>query len=56
MIAGLIRWSARNLLLVGFAGVFLGNAGFLSRSIYTADLDVYLLQPKGVLSNFPSRA
>jgi ABC-2 type transport system permease protein len=36
----------------GFAGVFLGNAGSLSRSIYTADLDVYLLQPKGVLSNF----
>jgi ABC-2 type transport system permease protein len=36
----------------GLAGVFLGNAGSLSRSIYTADLDVYLLQPKSVLANF----
>jgi ABC-2 type transport system permease protein len=36
----------------GLAGVFLGNAGSLSRSIYTADLDVYLLQPGSVLSNF----
>jgi Cu(I)/Ag(I) efflux system membrane protein CusA/SilA len=27
MIAGVIRWSARNLLLVGFAGVFLTLAG-----------------------------
>lgn len=36
----------------GLAGVFLGNAGSLSRSIYTADLDVYLLQPKPVLASF----
>ena len=36
----------------GLAGIFLGNAGFLSRSIYTAELDVYLLQPKPVLGNF----
>ena len=36
----------------GLAGVFLGNAGYLSRSIYTAELDVYLLQPKPVLANF----
>jgi ABC-2 type transport system permease protein len=36
----------------GLAGVFLGNASFLSRSIYTADLDVYLLQPKSILANF----
>ncbi len=36
----------------GLAGVFMGNASSLSRSISTADLDVYLLQPKGVLSNF----
>jgi ABC-2 type transport system permease protein len=36
----------------GLAGVFLGNAGSLSRTIYTAGLDVYLLQPKPVLINF----
>jgi ABC-2 type transport system permease protein len=36
----------------GLAGVFMGNAGNLSRSIYTADLDVYLLQPKPPLANF----
>jgi ABC-2 type transport system permease protein len=36
----------------GMAGVFLGNASSLSRSIYTADLDVYLLQPKPILANF----
>jgi ABC-2 type transport system permease protein len=36
----------------GLAGVFLGNAGSLSRSIITADLDVYLLQPAPLLPNF----
>jgi ABC-2 type transport system permease protein len=36
----------------GLAGVFLGNAGSLSRTIYTADLDVYLLQPKSILPSF----
>jgi ABC-2 type transport system permease protein len=36
----------------GLAGIFLGNAGYLSRTIYTAELDVYLLQPKPVLGNF----
>jgi ABC-2 type transport system permease protein len=36
----------------GLAGVFLGNAGSLSRSIYTADLDVYLLQPAPLLPNY----
>jgi ABC-2 type transport system permease protein len=36
----------------GLAGVFLGNAGSLSRTIYTAELDVYLLQPKSVLGSF----
>jgi ABC-2 type transport system permease protein len=36
----------------GMAGVFLGNAGMLSRAIYTAELDVYLLQPKPVLGSF----
>jgi ABC-2 type transport system permease protein len=36
----------------GVAGVFMGNAGSLSRSIYTADLDVYLLQPTPPLANF----
>jgi Cu(I)/Ag(I) efflux system membrane protein CusA/SilA len=32
MIAGLIRWSARNILLVGFAGVFLTLAGLYAVS------------------------
>jgi copper/silver efflux system protein len=32
MIAGIIRWSARNLLLVGFAGVFLTLAGLYAVS------------------------
>jgi len=32
MIAGVIRWSARNLLLVGFAGVFLTLAGLYAVS------------------------
>ncbi|HUJ77335.1 MAG TPA: ABC-2 family transporter protein [bacterium] len=36
----------------GLAGVFLGNAPNLSRSIYTADMDVYLLQPRPILGNF----
>jgi ABC-2 type transport system permease protein len=36
----------------GLAGVFLGNAPQLSRTIYTGELDVYLLQPKPVLPNF----
>ncbi len=36
----------------GLAGVFLGNAGSLSRAVYTADLDVYLLQPVSILPNF----
>jgi ABC-2 type transport system permease protein len=36
----------------GLAGVFLGNASFLSRSITTAELDVYLLQPRPVLGSF----
>jgi ABC-2 type transport system permease protein len=36
----------------GLAGIFLGNAHSLSRSVYTADLDVYLLQPRSVLANF----
>jgi ABC-2 type transport system permease protein len=33
----------------GLAGVFLGNAGGLSRIIVLGELDVYLLQPKPVL-------
>jgi ABC-2 type transport system permease protein len=33
----------------GMAGVFLGNAGNLSRTITLGELDVYLLQPKPVL-------
>jgi ABC-2 type transport system permease protein len=33
----------------GLAGVFLGNAGNLSRTITLGELDVYLLQPKPVL-------
>jgi ABC-2 type transport system permease protein len=33
----------------GLAGVFLGNAGSLSRTIMLGELDVYLLQPKPVL-------
>jgi ABC-2 type transport system permease protein len=33
----------------GLAGVFLGNAGNLSRTIMLGELDVYLLQPKPVL-------
>lgn len=33
----------------GLAGVFLGNAGGLSRTIMLGELDVYLLQPKPVL-------
>lgn len=36
----------------GIAGVFLGNATQLSRTIYTGELDVYLLQPKPPLANF----
>jgi len=32
MIAAVIRWSARNLLLVGFAGVFLTLAGLYAVS------------------------
>jgi ABC-2 type transport system permease protein len=36
----------------GLAGVFLGNATQLSRTIYTGELDVYLLQPKPPLINF----
>jgi ABC-2 type transport system permease protein len=33
----------------GLSGVFLGNAGGLSRTIMLGELDVYLLQPKPVL-------
>lgn len=36
----------------GMAAVFLGNAPSLSRTIYTGELDVYLLQPKPVLPSF----
>jgi ABC-2 type transport system permease protein len=36
----------------GLAGVFLGNAGGLSRAIMLGELDVYLLQPKPVLPSF----
>jgi ABC-2 type transport system permease protein len=36
----------------GLAAVFLGNAPYLSRAIYSGELDVYLLQPKPVLANF----
>lgn len=36
----------------GIAAVFLGNAPSLSRTIYTGELDVYLLQPKPVLPSF----
>jgi len=36
----------------GMAAVFLGNAPSLSKSIYTGELDVYLLQPKPVLPSF----
>jgi ABC-2 type transport system permease protein len=36
----------------GLAGVFLGNAGGLSRTIVLGELDVYLLQPKPVLPSF----
>ena len=36
----------------GIAAVLMGNAYFLSRAIYNAELDVYLLQPKPVLANF----
>ncbi len=35
----------------GLASVFLGNALYLSRIIYTGELDVYLLQPKPILPN-----
>ena len=35
----------------GLASVFLGNALYLSRIVYTGELDVYLLQPKPVLPN-----
>lgn len=33
----------------GMAGVFLGNAGGISRTIMLGELDIYLLQPKPVL-------
>ena len=33
----------------GLAGVFLGNAGGISRAIMLGELDIYLLQPKPVL-------
>jgi ABC-2 type transport system permease protein len=36
----------------GMAAVFMGNAPFLSRTIYNGELDVYLLQPKPILLNF----
>jgi ABC-2 type transport system permease protein len=35
----------------GIAGIAMGNAGYLSRLIYTGDLDVYLLQPKPLVPN-----
>ena len=36
---------------VGLGVVFFGNAPFLSRLVYSGELDVYLLQPKPVLPN-----
>jgi ABC-2 type transport system permease protein len=36
----------------GISAVFLGNASSLSRTIYTGELDVYLLQPKPLLPSF----
>jgi ABC-2 type transport system permease protein len=36
---------------IGLAGALLGNAGSLSRLIYSGELDVYLLQPKAILPN-----
>ena len=47
----MLLWSLAS---VGFgsAGVFLGNAPYLSRTIYQGELDVYLLQPKPVICNF----
>ncbi len=36
----------------GLAGICFGNASSLSRSIYTGELDVYLLQPKPILLSF----
>jgi ABC-2 type transport system permease protein len=36
----------------GLTDVFLGNAPYLSRTIYSGELDVYLLQPKPVLASF----
>jgi ABC-2 type transport system permease protein len=38
----------------GLAAVFLGNAPSLSKTIYTGELDVYLLQPKPILPSFLS--
>jgi len=35
----------------GMSVVLFGNAGYLSRLIYSGELDVYLLQPKAVLPN-----
>ena len=35
----------------GIAAVFLGNDSYISRIIYSGELDVYLLQPKPVLPN-----
>lgn len=35
----------------GLAGVTMGNAGNLSRIVYSGELDVYLLQPVSVLPN-----
>ncbi len=35
----------------GISAVFMGNAPFLSRLIYSGELDVYLLQPKPLLLN-----
>jgi ABC-2 type transport system permease protein len=36
---------------IGLAGALLGNAGSISRLIYSGELDVYLLQPKAILPN-----
>jgi ABC-2 type transport system permease protein len=36
----------------GMSAVLLGNAPYLSRTIYNGELDVYLLQPKPILINF----
>jgi ABC-2 type transport system permease protein len=36
---------------IGLSGALLGNAGSLSRLIYSGELDVYLLQPKPILPN-----